>query len=92
MRLSIESIKSIKNPNDLREYLHDQISRAKSADFLSLYETEVKRILLNKVDSILQLLESFQKIDHLIKEEDVKAKDYIRQKLYDVLLGRRKYN
>ena len=92
MRLSIESIKSIKNPNDLREYLHDQISRAKSADFLSLYKTEVKRILLNKVDSILQLLESFQKIDLLIKEEDVKAKDYIRQKLYDVLLGRRKYN
>lgn len=91
MYQNIETIKSIKKPNDIREFLLKQVSRAKSSDFTTIYKTETKRILLNTVDSILQLLESFQKIDHLIKEEDVKTKDYIRQKLYDVLLGRKKY-
>lgn len=91
MRRNIEVIKSIEKPNDVRDFLHGQISRAKSSDFLLIYKEDAKRILLNKVDSILQLLESFHKIDHLIKEEDVKAKDYIRQKLYNVLLGRRTY-
>lgn len=91
MYQSIETIKSITKPDDVRQFLLKQISRAKSNDFSTIYKNEAKRILLNTVDNILQLLENFQKIDHLIQEEDVKAKDYIRQKLYDVLLGRRKY-
>lgn len=88
MLIDIEKIKSIKDPDNVREFLKFKILTSRTPEINSFYKNDINRILMNKVDNIYQLFETFNKIDSLINDEHIIAKDFWRHKLYQALVRR----
>jgi len=81
-----QKIKNIQNPNTIREFLLYKIQKSRTQEISSLYKADINKLLTNNVDTIFQLFEVFNKIDLLIDDEHIVAKDFWRHKLYQALV------
>jgi len=78
-------VKSIKKPDQIREYLIYKTIKARDKEFRG-YKTAILKALSNKVDTLFQLLDIVKSIDDLFKDEDIQAQDFWRFKLYQALI------
>lgn len=85
-----EKIKTIKNPDQFREYLYQKVNASKNSDFSEKYRVDALKILTSRANTLMDLLKVMRRVELLIDLEDVAAKDYWRIKIHEVLvLGRK---
>ncbi|WP_295808948.1 hypothetical protein [uncultured Apibacter sp.] len=88
--LDAEKIKTIKNPDQFREYLYQKVNASKNSDFSEKYRFDALKILTSRANTLMDLLDVMRRVELLIDLEDVAAKDYWRIKIHEVLvLGRK---
>ncbi|NQX84678.1 MAG: hypothetical protein HRT67_01940 [Flavobacteriaceae bacterium] len=86
-------IKQSKSPKELKNYLYQKVLHAQQKDFREKYRKEVQKVIEKEnVSTIYQLLDLMNKIDLMIDDSDIKAKDYWKNKLYDVLINSKKFD
>lgn len=78
-------IKNAKKPDDLRINLIRRAKFAGDKEFLK-YKKDIMQILSSRVSTIFQLLEIAKKTESIFEDEDIKAKDFWRYKLYQSLI------
>lgn len=87
MHNDIMFINKSKSPKELKKYLHLKVKNSKQKEFREKYKKEVQKIIEEEnVNTFYQLLDLMNKVDLLIDDSDIKAKDYWKYKLYEVLV------
>ncbi|WP_298136069.1 hypothetical protein [Flavobacterium sp.] len=81
-----KQIKIINNPDLFREHLVFKLQYSRNVEFNKLYKAQIQKLLSNKVKTIFELSDIFNKVDVLIKDEHIDSLDFWRFKLYQVLL------
>ena len=75
----------------MKKHLYLKVKNAKQKDFREKYRKDVQVVLENEnVNTFYQLLDLMNKVDLLIDDSDIKAKDYWKYKLYEVLIKGKK--
>lgn len=82
----IREIAKIKKPDEIKFLVRQKIDKAKSND-ISKYKKNLLDAMSNKVESLAELLEMFNKLDLLT--EDIDAKEYLRYVVYEALVYRK---
>lgn len=82
----IKEIAKIKKPDEIKFLVRQKIDKAKTSD-IAKYKKNLLDTMSNKVDSITELLEMFNKLDLLT--EDIDAKEYLRYIVYEALVYKR---
>lgn len=82
----IKQISKIKKPDEIKFLVRQKIDKAKSND-ISKYKKNLLDAMSNKVESLAELLEMFNKLDLLT--EDIDAKEYLRYVVYEALVYRK---
>lgn len=85
------AIKSIKNPQEVKEYIKQKIQNARKEDFIGYKPEIIKKLASMETNSVFELFELLRNVDELFGD-DIKSKDFWRQKLYDALINRGKYD
>ncbi|MDO6813231.1 hypothetical protein [Tenacibaculum soleae] len=87
MYKDIELIKKSESPEELKKALYIKVKNAQQKEFRENYKKEVQLILEKEnVSTFYELLDLMNKVDLLIDDSDIKAKDYWKYKLYEVLV------
>ena len=82
-------IKLIKKPQVVKEFIQQKIKNARKDDFVG-YKPEVINKLANmEVNSVFELFELLRKVEELFGD-DIKSKNFWREKLYEALIKRGK--
>ena len=82
-------IKSIKKPHLVKEFIQQKIKNARKDEFVG-YKPEVIQKLANmEVNSVFELFELLRKVEELFGD-DIKSKNFWREKLYEALIKRGK--
>ena len=82
-------IKSIKKPQIVKEFIQQKIKNARKDEFVG-YKTEViKKLASMEVNSVFELFELLRKVEELFGD-DIKSKNFWREKLYEALIKRGK--
>lgn len=77
------------HPNDVKNYIADKIKKSKKAEFKE-YKTSVFNKLMNiNVSNTFELFELLRQVEELFEHEDIVAKDFWRQKLYETLTSKK---
>ncbi|RYC51751.1 hypothetical protein [Flagellimonas olearia] len=88
-----EYIKKAQSPQDLKNYLFDKVKKSKQKEFREKYRKQVQAFIQKEnVNTIFQLLDLMNKVDLMIDDSDIKAKDFWRHKLYEILVESKKPN
>ena len=83
------AIKSIKKPQVVKEFIQQKIQDARKEDFIGYKPEIIKKLASMEVNSVFELFELLRKVEELFGE-DIKSKNFWRQKLYDALIKRGK--
>lgn len=83
------AIKSIKNPQQVKEFIQQKIQLARKDDFVGYKAAVVEKLASIEVHSIFDLFELLRNVEELFGD-DIKSKYFWRQKLYDALITRGK--
>ena len=83
------AIKSIKEPHVVKEYIQQKIQNAKKEDFIGYKPEIIKKLASMEVNSVFELFGLLRKVEELFGD-DIKSKNFWRQKLYDALINRGK--
>ena len=83
------AIKSIKRPQVVKEFIQQKIQDARKEDFIGYKPEIIKKLASMEVNSVFELFELLRKVEELFGE-DIKSKNFWRQKLYDALIKRGK--
>ncbi len=87
-----EYIKKAKSPKELKSYLYQKVKNSKHKEFRDKYKKEVQKVIEKEnVNTLYQLLDLMGKVDLMIDDSDIKAKDFWKFKLYEVLVGGKKF-
>ena len=88
-----EYIKKAKSPKELKTYLYQKVKNAQQKEFREKYKKDVQQIIEKEnVNTMFQLLDLMGKVDLMIDDSDIKAKDFWKFKLYEVLVGGKKFD
>ena len=88
-----EYIKKAKSPKELKSYLYQKVKNSKQKEFREKYKKDVQKIIEKEsVNTLYQLLDLMGKVDLMIDDSDIKAKDFWKFKLYEVLVGGKKFD
>ncbi|GFD78697.1 hypothetical protein ACXIHB_10260 [Tenacibaculum sp. IMCC1] len=83
----IKFVNKSKSPEELKKYLYLKVKNSKQKEFREKYKKEVQKMIEEEnVNTFYQLLDLMNKVDLLIDDSDIKAKDYWKYKLYEVLV------
>lgn len=86
-----KAIIDIKNPNEVKSFIVDAVSKAKKDEF-SKYKEEVLRTLAAiESNSIFDLFEALRSVEELFGD-DIVSREYWRKKLFTLLFSRGKEN
>lgn len=86
-----KAIIKIQNPEDVRSFIMDAVSKAKNNEFAK-YKPEVLRTLASiDSNSIFSLFEALRSVDELLSD-DIASREYWRMKLFNLLFYRGKDN
>ena len=83
------NIKSLKNPAHVKEYIQRTIQNARTDYFLGYKDDIVKKLANIQVNTIFELFDLLRNIEELFGE-DIKSKNFWREKLYDALINQGK--
>ena len=83
------AIKSIKKPQVVKEFIQQKIQDSRKEDFIGYKPEIIKKLASMEVNSVFELFELLRKVEELFGE-DIKSKNFWRQKLYDALIKRGK--
>ena len=83
------AIKSIKNPQQVKEFIQQRIQHARKDDFIGYKATIVEKLASMEVHSVFDLFDLLRNVEELFGD-DIKSKNFWRQKLYDALINRGK--
>lgn len=83
------NIKSLKNPEHVKEYIQRTIQNARTDYFLGYKDDIVKKLANIQVNTIFELFDLLRNIEELFGE-DIKSKNFWREKLYDALINQGK--
>lgn len=83
------AIKSIKEPQMVKEYIQQKIQNARKEDFVGYKPEIIRKLASMEVNSVFELFELLRKVEELFGD-DIKSKNFWRQKLYDALINKGK--
>ena len=81
------AIKSIKNPQQVKDFIQQKIQHARKDDFVGYKAAIVEKLASIEVHSVFDLFELLRNVEELFGD-DIKSKNFWRQKLYDALINR----
>jgi hypothetical protein len=84
------AIISINNPQLVKEFLQLKIEQARKEEFIGYKKAVVEKLASIEVHSIFDLFELLRNVEELFGE-DILSRNFWRQKLYDALINRGKY-
>lgn len=82
-------IKSLKNPAHVKEYIQKTIQNARKDYFIGYKEEIVNKLASIQVNTIFELFDLLRNIEELFGE-DIKSRNFWREKLYDALVNQGK--
>ena len=83
------AIKSIKEPKLVREFIQHKIKNARKDEFVGYKPEIIKKLASMEVNSVFELFELLRKVEELFGD-DIKSKNFWREKLYEALIKRGK--
>lgn len=81
------AIKSIRNPQQVKDFIQQKIQHARKDDFVGYKTAIVEKLASIEVHSVFDLFDLLRNVEELFGD-DIKSKNYWRQKLYDALINR----
>ncbi|MBE7645754.1 hypothetical protein LNJ05_07030 [Tenacibaculum finnmarkense genomovar ulcerans] len=81
------NIGQIKNFNDIQSYLSKRLERSNTPE-IKKYNSEFQRTLKGQIKSLVELLEKISKLENLIKDEDIKVVEFLREKIYQSIVSK----
>ncbi|MBE7660812.1 hypothetical protein [Tenacibaculum finnmarkense] len=81
------NIGQIKNFNDIQAYLSKRLERSNTPE-IKKYNSEFQRTLKGQIKSLVELLEKISKLENLIKDEDIKVVEFLREKIYQSIVSK----
>lgn len=82
-------IKSIKKPQVVQEFIQQKIKNARKDEFIGYKPEVIKKLASMEVNSVFELFELLRKVEELFGD-DIKSKNFWREKLYEALIKRGK--
>ena len=82
-------IKSIKKPQLVKEFVQQKIKNARKDEFVGYKPEVIKKLANMEVNSVFELFELLRKVEELFGD-DIKSKNFWREKLYEALIKRGK--
>lgn len=82
-------IKSIKKPQIVKEFIQQKIKNARKDEFVGYKPEVIKKLASMEVNSVFELFELLRKVEELFGD-DIKSKNFWREKLYEALIKRGK--
>lgn len=82
-------IKSIKKPQLVKEFIQQKIKNARKDEFVGYKPEVIKKLANMEVNSVFELFELLRKVEELFGD-DIKSKNFWREKLYEALIKRGK--
>lgn len=83
------AIKSIKEPKLVQEFIQQKIKNARKDEFVGYKPEIIKKLASMEVNSVIELFELLRKVEELFGD-DIKSKNFWREKLYEALIKRGK--
>jgi len=83
------AIKSIKEPKLVQEFIQQKIKNARKDEFVGYKPEIIKKLASMEVNSVFELFELLRKVEELFGD-DIKSKNFWREKLYEALIKRGK--
>ena len=81
------AIKSIRNPQQVKDFIQQKIQHARKDDFVGYKSAIVEKLASIEVHSVFDLFDLLRNVEELFGD-DIKSKNFWRQKLYDALINR----
>ena len=81
------AIKSIRNPQQVKDFIQQKIQHARKDDFVGYKTAIVEKLASIEVHSVCDLFDLLRNVEELFGD-DIKSKNFWRQKLYDALINR----
>lgn len=79
-------IKSIKDPNQVKDFIQHKIQNSRKEEFIGYKEAVVRKLTRIDVNSVFDLFELLRDVEELFGD-DILSRNFWRQKLYDVLIN-----
>ena len=84
-----KAIIDIKNPNEVKSFIVEKVSKAKKDEFSKYKEEVLRRLAAIESNSIFDLFEALRSVEELFGE-DIVSREYWRKKLFNLLFSRGK--
>lgn len=82
-------IKSIKQPQLVKDFIQQKIKNARKDEFIGYKPEVIEKLASMEVNSVFELFELLRKVEELFGD-DIKSKNFWREKLYEALIKRGK--
>ena len=82
-------IQSIKDPQQVKEFIQQKVQSARKEEFIGYKQAVINKLASIDVHSIFDLFELLRSVEELFGD-DIKSKNFWRQKLYDAFINRGK--
>lgn len=82
-------IKSIKRPQLVKEFIQQKIKNARKDELVGYKPEVIEKLASMEVNSVFELFELLRKVEELFGD-DIKSKNFWREKLYEALIKRGK--
>lgn len=83
------AIQSIKNPQQVKEFIQQKVQNARKEEFIGYKQAVIEKLASIDVHTVFDLFELLRNVEELFGD-DIKSKNFWRQKLYDALINRGK--
>lgn len=80
---------SMTHANDVKNYIADKIKKSKKEEFKEYRKSIFNKLMNINVSNTFELFELLRKVEELFEHEDIVAKDFWRQKLYETLTSKK---
>lgn len=80
-----KNLDKIKKFEDIQNHLAERIEKSTNEE-IKKYKKEFEEIFKMKVNSLIGLLDQMNKLESIIADEDIKAIEFIREKIYNSLI------
>lgn len=82
---SYKNIGKLKKFEDIQKYLLERLQKSNITE-VRKYSSEFQKVLKGRIKTLVELLEKLDKLQSVIKDEDIKAIDFLREKIYDSII------
>ena len=81
------NIEKIKKFDDIQSFLSNKLEKSNSPE-IKKYNKEFQKTLKGSIKSLVELLEKINKLENLIKDEDIKTTEFLREKIYQSIVSK----